>query len=58
MKQVTANVTVAVRMPPEMAAWLRRKAEEQDRSVNWIMNKMAQEAKQRDEEGRDGHPTP
>lgn len=42
-----------LRIQPELMAWLRRKAIEQERSVNWVITKIVEQAKKLDEEGRD-----
>lgn len=47
-----------LRIQPDLMAWVRQKATEQERSANWVLTKIVEEARKRDEEGRDGHPTP
>ncbi|MBL5979724.1 hypothetical protein JAO85_20815 [Comamonas sp. NyZ500] len=40
---------VQVRLKPELHAWLHQAAVDQERSANWIVNKVVQEAKERSE---------
>ncbi|MES2634006.1 MAG: hypothetical protein V4669_13615 [Pseudomonadota bacterium] len=37
-------VAVSYRIKPEARDWLREQAEKQERSANWMMNKLLQEA--------------
>lgn len=40
---------VQARLKPELHAWLHQMAAEQERSANWILNKVIEEAKKRSE---------
>jgi len=39
-----------IRPTPEVMAWLRAKAQRNDRSVNFVVNRLLETAKQREEE--------
>ncbi len=39
---------VVSRVEPEIKAWLKRKAKEDDRSQNWLVSKALREAMERD----------
>lgn len=41
-----------LRMPPEMKAWLERKAAEEDRSQNWLLVKIIGKEMEEDEKRR------
>ena len=40
---------VQARLKPELHAWLHEEAAKQERSANWILNKLVEEAKSRKE---------
>lgn len=40
---------VQARLKPELHAWLHQTAAEQERSANWMLNKVVEEAKKRKE---------
>lgn len=41
-----------IRIRPELKAWLERKAADEERSQNWLIGKVLEEAKQRDEQAQ------
>jgi len=38
-----------LRLPPNLKAWVQVKAKSDDRSLNWVLVKLVEEAKARDE---------
>lgn len=43
-------VPFGLRVPAEVMDWVRRKAEQQERSMNWVINRVLREAKDVDEQ--------
>ncbi|WP_172900835.1 hypothetical protein [Pseudomonas chlororaphis] len=41
---------IVSRVEPDIKAWLERKAQQEDRSQNWLVGKALREAMQRDEQ--------
>lgn len=41
-----------IRLPDQDKEWLVRKAEEQERSQNWLVSRLVREARERDEKQR------
>jgi predicted HicB family RNase H-like nuclease len=44
MKQAQSGEQVKVRLPTHVHEWIKSQAKEQDRSMNWIVNKMLESA--------------
>lgn len=53
MENVSNTTQIQLRTTLDNRAWLKEKAQEQDRSVNWLINKILADAKAADSEKKD-----
>lgn len=50
MENTPNSAQIQLRTSPDNRAWLKDKAQKQDRSVNWLINKILADAKAADSE--------
>ncbi len=43
---------MVIRVRPDVKAWIERKAAQDERSQNWLIGKILEEAMQKDEQGQ------
>lgn len=56
--KVREMTQVVFRAEPDIKAWLERKAQQEERSQNWLVGKALREAMQRDDQVKQAKKTP